>query len=102
MFFKNILKISKTILINFIILLLIIILFEIFLGTWFKNDFNYKLSSERNINRVYKLDFEYHKDTSHYIKNDYGFRVKSASSDFDPSLIDIVFAGGSTTNQKFL
>ena len=102
MFLKNILKISKTILINFIIFLLIIIFFEIFFGTWFKNDFNYKLSSERNINRVYKLDFEYHKDTSHYIKNDYGFRVKNTSTDFDPSLIDIVFAGGSTVNQKFL
>ena len=102
MFIKNILKILKAIFINFIILLLIIIPLEIFLGTWLKNDFSYKLSSERNINRVYKLNFEYHKGTSHYIKNDYGFRIKSTDNDVQPSDIDIIFAGGSTTNQKFL
>tara|TARA_Y100000590_G_scaffold332019_1_gene377454 strand:+ start:366 stop:1418 length:1053 start_codon:yes stop_codon:yes gene_type:complete len=100
MFINNILKISKTVLINFIILLSIIIFLEIFLGTWFKNNFKYKLSSERNINRIYKFDFDYHKGTSHYVRNSDGFRVKD--DNFDPSLIEIVFVGGSTINQKFI
>jgi len=70
------------------------------LGTWFENNFKYKLASERNINRVYKFDFLYHKGTSHYVKNSYGFRVKN--NNFDPTTIEIVFAGGSTINQKFI
>ena len=102
MIFKNILKITKIITTNFVIFLLIIVTCEAFLGTWFKNNFKYKLSSERNINRIYKLDFKYHKAISHYVKNDYGFRTKNDNSVFDPSSIDIVFAGGSTINQKFI
>ncbi len=102
MFFKNTLKITKIILINLLIFFLTFITFELFLGTWFKNNFKYKLSSERNINRVYKFDFEYHKGISHYIKNNYGFRIKNDDINFDPSTIDIVFAGGSTINQKFI
>ena len=82
MFFKNILNVSKIIFINFFILFLIIFICEIFLGTWFENNFKYKLASERNINRVYKFDFLYHKGTSHYVKNSYGFRVKN--NNFDP------------------
>ena len=42
----------------------------------------------------------YHKGTSHYVKNSYGFRVKN--NNFDPATIEIVFAGGSTINQKFI
>jgi len=102
MFFKNTLKITKIILINLLIFFLTFITFELFLGTWFKNNFKYKLSSERNINKVYKFDFEYHKGISHYIKNNYGFRIKNDDINFDPSTIDIVFAGGSTINQKFI
>ena len=102
MFFKNTLKITKITLINLLVFFLTFAIFELFLGTWFKNNFKYKLSSERNINRVYKLDFKYHKAISHYIKNDYGFRIKNDNSVFDPSAIDIVFAGGSTVNQKFI
>tara|TARA_Y100000590_G_scaffold467000_1_gene644282 strand:- start:1414 stop:2463 length:1050 start_codon:yes stop_codon:yes gene_type:complete len=95
-------KIIRIVSINLIFLLTIIVFFEIFFGSWFTNNFKYKLSSERNINRIYKLDFEYHKGTAHYVKNDYGFRIKSFKKDYDPSSIDIVFLGGSTVNQKFL
>ena len=102
MFFKKTLKVTRIILINLLIFFVTFVIFEIFLGTWFKNDFKYKLSSERNINRVYKLDFKYHKGTSHYIKNNYGFRIKNDDTNYDPSIIDIVFAGGSTINQKFI
>ena len=100
MFPKNILNFLKLIIINFFILFFIIFISELFLGSWFKNNFSYKLSSERNINRVYKFDFEYHKGISHYIKNDYGFRVNQKN--FIPSEIGIVFVGGSTINQKFI
>ena len=72
-------KYLKVIFINFTIFLALIIIFELFLGSWFKNNFNYKLSSDRNINRVYKLDFKYHKTTSHYIKNNYAFRISNIS-----------------------
>ena len=99
---QNILGITKIILINLLIFFLILAIFELFLGKWFKNDFKYKLSSERNIDRVYKLNFEYHKGTSHYIKNNYGFRINNDDTNFNPSTIDIVFAGGSTINQKFI
>ena len=102
MFFKKTLKITNIILINLLIVFLTLVVFELFLGTWFKNDFKYKLSSERNINRVYKLDFEYHKGTSHYIKNNYAFRIKNDDTNYDPSIIDIVITGGSTINQKFI
>jgi hypothetical protein len=100
MFLKNILNFIKIFTINLLILLTIILGCEVFLGSWFKNDFKYKLSSERNINRVYKFDFDYHKGTSHYIKNDYGFRVNKKK--FIPSEIEVVFVGGSTINQKFI
>ena len=43
---------------NLIILLSILIIAELFLGSWFKNKFNMKIAQERNINRVYKFDFE--------------------------------------------
>ena len=97
---NKILNSLKIIIINSLIFLFIIIILELFFGTWFKNNLQYKLSSERNINKVYKLDFEYHKETSYYIKNNYAFRIEK--EDFDPGTIDIVFVGGSTVNQKFL
>ena len=59
-----------------------------------------RLSSERNINRVYKFDFNNHKGQSLYIRDNLGFRIAKNST--NPKDIDIVFAGGSTTNQKFL
>jgi len=98
----NIKKISKIIFVNFIIFFIGIVIFEIFLGTWFKNNFKYKLSSERNIDKIYKLDFKYHKGISHYIKNNYGFRIKNNKFDINPAEVDILFSGGSTINQKFI
>ncbi len=100
MFLKNILNFIKIFLINLLILIIVILISELFLGTWFKNNFSYKLSSERNINRVYKFDFDYHKGTSHYIKNEYGFRTNQKN--FNTSEVEFVFVGGSTVNQKFI
>lgn len=93
-------KILKTIFINIIVFFLFLIIIEIFFGSWFKNNFAFKLSSERNINRLYQFNFSNHKGTSRYIRDNNGFRTNGEK--IIPSKIDIVFSGGSTTNQKFL
>ena len=93
-------KYLKLIIINLLILILILVTIDLILGAWFKNNFSYRLSSERNIHRVYKFDFKNYKGESVYIRDTNAFRVKS--DPIKPSSIDIVFTGGSTTNQKFL
>lgn len=90
----------KLILINIFIFLIFLIVIDLIFGSWFKNKFNLRLSSERNINRVYKFDFNNHKGQSLYIRDNLGFRVKNVST--KPKKVNIIFAGGSTTNQKFL
>ena len=94
---KNFIKILIT---NIFVFLTAIILVELFFGYWFKNKLENKLSSERNIYRVYVTNFKYLDNSSLYIKNNFGFRVKN--TDEDISFPDIVFVGGSTVNQKFL
>jgi hypothetical protein len=97
---KIISSIIKIFIFNLITFTTIIIIIEIFFGNWFKNNFNLRLSSERNINRIYNFNFSNHKGYSHYIRDNNGFRVDQ--KEIDPEMINIVFAGGSTTNQKFL
>tara|TARA_Y100001958_G_scaffold115897_1_gene83016 strand:- start:323 stop:1270 length:948 start_codon:yes stop_codon:yes gene_type:complete len=70
------------------------------LGTWFKNNFSYRLSSERNIYRVYEFNFTNYKGESLYKRDNNAFRYNERS--IKPNEIDIIFSGGSTTNQKFL
>jgi len=94
------LKSIKIVLINFLILIFFLVIFELFTGTWFKNDFSYRLSSERNLYRVYKFNFKNHAGDSLYIRDTNGFRVEK--DEILPEEIDIIFTGGSTTNQKFL
>lgn len=65
----------KLILVNFFITLLLIITLDVILGDWFKNDFNIKLSSERNINKSYQFNFSNYKGTSYYKRNKFGFRI---------------------------
>mgnify|MGYP001410697962 CR=1 FL=1 len=93
-------SIQKILISNILVFLVTIILIEIFFGYWFKNKLENKLSSERNIYRVYETNFEYLKNSSLYIKNNFGFRVKNLKEDI--SFPDIVIVGGSTVNQKFL
>lgn len=97
---KKFFFISRIVIINFFIFLLLIILIELFFGYWFKNNLKNKLSSERNIYRIYNTDFKFLKTTSTYIKNNYGFRVENLNENIHNP--DYVFAGGSTINQKFL
>ena len=91
---------QKILITNILVFLAAIILIELFFGYWFKNQLEDKLSSERNIYRVYETDFKYLNNSSLYIKNNFGFRVKNINEDI--TFPDIVFVGGSTVNQKFL
>ena len=88
----------KIVLINFLIFLLFIIGLDIILGDWFKNNFNLKLNSERNINRSYQFNFTNYKGISYYKRDKFGFRV---DKNINPQEIKIVFLGGSTVNEKF-
>ena len=96
---KN-LSIFKVIYINFFLLLFLLLIIELTFGYWFKNKFNLKLAAERNIERIYKFNFELHKGTSLYKRDNLAFRI--GKKEVKPKNIDIVFSGGSTTNQKFL
>jgi len=97
---KKILHFFRVVVFYFFLYLVFIFFIEIIFGNWFKNNFNLRLSSERNINRAYKFDFTNHKGYSHYIRDNYAFRVKDKDTNIKD--VDIIFAGGSTTNQKFL
>jgi len=88
----------KLILVNFFITLLLIITLDVILGDWFKNDFNIKLSSERNINKSYQFNFSNYKGTSYYKRNKFGFRI---DKNINNKEIKIIFLGGSTINEKF-
>ena len=97
---KNIFQNTKIFLINILILFISITIIECFFGYWFKNELSERLSSERNIERIYKFNFSNHKGTSFYKRNNQGFRV--SGKEINESNPDIIFVGGSTTNQKFL
>lgn len=95
----NLYKNLKIFFINILVLIILIIIIECFFGNWFNNKFSKRLSSERNIERIYKFNFSNHKGTSFYKRDNLGFRV--SKTEIYESNPDIVFVGGSTTNQKF-
>ena len=90
----------NVLIINFFIFLTVLIIFDLIFGNWFNNNFKTRLSSERNINRVYEFNFENYRGASHYIRDNLGFRINKKET--IPEKINIIFTGGSTTNQKFL
>ncbi len=96
----NFYKYFKILFINILIFFASIVIIECFFGNWFNNKFAKRLSSERNIERIYKFNFSNYKGTSFYKRGNLGFRIsKNMVPEDNP---DIVFVGGSTTNQKFL
>jgi hypothetical protein len=95
---KILTKYLKVILINFLIFLLLIIIAEIIFGDWFKNNFKFKINTERNINKLYEFKFSNYEGISRYKRDKFGFRIER---EIDPSEIDIIFLGGSTINEKF-
>ena len=90
-------KILKIILINFIIFLSLILIFEIFFGYWFKkNNFGFIMRHERQKQIYYETIHDEKKYKFFYKRNFYGFR----GEEVDPKNIKIVFLGGSTGNQR--
>ena len=90
-------KIAKLLLINFIIFFILILIFEIFFGYWFKkNNFGFIMRHERQKQIYYETIHDEKKYRFFYKRNFYGFR----GEEFDPKNIKIVFLGGSTGNQR--
>ena len=93
--FKKILKIIS---INLIILALLIIIFEVLFGYYFReNNFGYMMRSERQKDQKYEVIHNGKKYIYNYKRNFHGFRGR----EIDPSDIKIIFQGGSTGNQRF-
>ena len=91
-------NITKIIIYNFLILFILIIIFELLFGYFLKpNNFGYMMRSERQKDQIYEVIHNEKKYRYHYKRNYYGFR----GNEFLPSEINIVFEGGSTGNQKF-
>ena len=90
-------KITKILLINFIIFFSFILIFEIFFGYWFKkNNFGFIMRLERQKQIYYETIHDEKKYRFFYKRNFYGFR----GEEVDPKDIKIVFLGGSTGNQR--
>ena len=91
-------KILKIIYYNFLVTLVLIILIEIFLGYWFKNEnFGIYMRKERKINWQTSSNFNGKEYNFYYKRNYWGFR----GEEFDPKNVQIIFEGGSTGNQRF-
>ena len=90
----------KIIIVNILIFFSLLIIIDLIFGTWFQNNFSYRLSSERNIYRVYKFNFSNYSGHSLYKRDSNAFRYDKEPIEIEK--VDIVFTGGSTTNQKFL
>ena len=91
-------KILKIISVNFSIFFILILIFEIFFGYFFKeNNFGYIMRSERQKDQIYEVIHNGKKYIYNYKRNYHGFRGKEIL----PSQIKIIFEGGSTGNQKF-
>ncbi len=91
-------KILKIISTNIFIFFLIIIIFEVIFGYWFKSEnFGIYMRKERKINWQSKSSFNGKNYEFFYQRNFWGFR----GDEFDPKDVNIVFEGGSTGNQRF-
>ena len=91
-------KSAKVIFLNLIILIFLIILIEIFFGSWFKkNNFGYSVRDIRNIKIPMSVKFEGKKYEYFFKRNNYGF----IGENIKPENIEILFLGGSTGEEMF-
>lgn len=90
---------KKTILINFFVLLFLLILGELFFGTWFKSK-NFGPHLRGHINAKVKVKTSINGNEKEFIffRNSNAFRNYEVPN----SEIDVVFQGGSTTIQSYL
>ena len=92
----------KKISIYFISLLLILFLFELFNGFWFRSPLEKNLL---NFNALYSADIKINPNDYYpsdydisYSRNAYGLRVNCQN----PKSINLVTIGGSTTDQRYI
>ena len=92
----------KKIVVYLISLFLILFLFEVFNGFWFKSELEKNLL---NLNALYKVDFQLdsndfyeNSQTISYSRNNYGLRTNCQNMED----IDLVSIGGSTTDQRYI
>tara|TARA_Y100000590_G_C15657434_1_gene991209 strand:+ start:51 stop:1121 length:1071 start_codon:yes stop_codon:yes gene_type:complete len=91
-------SITKIILINFIVLLISIFFIEIFFGHWFSNHgFGPYMREHRLKKNPATLSFEGVDYKFIYKRNYHGFR----GEEIDPSMIEAVIIGGSTTDERY-
>ena len=92
-------KLSKTLFINILLILISIIILELVLGDWFKeNSFGNLLRSHKEKKVNYTIKFGPKTFKYEYKRNQYGFR----EDNFNPEEVKIIFLGGSTGNEAFL
>jgi lysophospholipase L1-like esterase len=83
---------------NLIFFIILILIFEVFFGYWFKdNNFGIYMRKERRINWQTKANFYGKEHNFFYKRNFWGFR----GEELDPKDIKVVFEGGSTGNQRY-
>lgn len=94
-------KIFKIIFFNILFCLFICFLFEIFCGSWIfsKNKLD-NLGIPRNANYIYQQERYSFFETVKYTRDDYGLRGDSTYN--NPSSIDILTIGGSTTDCRYI
>lgn len=95
-------KVLRVISINCLILIISLVIIELIFGSWFipSNSLSH-LGVLRNMNL--KLENHLYEDTSKlisYTRDSYGLRGSGAFN--DPSKIDILTVGGSTTDQRYI
>ena len=84
----------KTIIVNFIVFLGLLIVLELILGDWLsKYNFGYHMRNKRLITYKINTTLNNQQYDFNYIRNFYGFRM---DYDIAPNEIDVLFQGGST------
>ena len=90
--------IFKILFINIFSFFFLIIILELFLGNWFKdNNWGNTLRSERSKEQPYQVKFDDQNYNFIYKKNSLGFR----GNEIDPKDLEVILIGGSTVNERF-
>ena len=91
-------SLTKTVLTNFLVFLIIIAIMEIFFGYWFsKHSFGPYMREHRLKKNHVILSYNNIKYDYFYKRNYHGFR----GEEIDPSQIEAVMIGGSTTDERY-
>jgi len=87
--------------IYFIILSILIILTELTFGYWLDE---YNFGPEMRGKRIQKIIINNNSKRISFFKDFYGFRIKdeNINEQYDPSIVKVVFNGGSTSEEMFL